>query len=122
MKNKSPFSADMETCEAPATQIWKLKGKMVSGQCCYDFLDSVRENIAGGQHYPVLDLSGISWVNSTGVGVIASIFNAAKDAGGALLLVKPNDRVQSILTVVNLWPVVSVFDSVDEALEHITAG
>lgn len=121
MKNKSPFSAEMEMNEVTGAQVWSLTGKMVTDSCCYDFLDSVRENISSGRHYPVLDMTDIAWVNSTGVGVIASIFNAAKEAGGAMLLVGPNQRVQSILTVVNLWPVVSVFDSVEKALEHLKA-
>lgn len=121
MMNKVPFSAEMESNDTAGIQIWKLKGKMVTGNYCYDFLESVRENISGGRPYPILDLDGISWVNSTGVGVIASIFNAAKDAGGEMYLVKPNDRIRAILTVINLWPVVTVFDSVENALEHLSS-
>ena len=121
MSSKTPFTAEMDTSDIEDTQIWRLKGKMMTGSCCYDFLDSVRENIASGRNHPVIDLTGITWVNSTGVGVLASIFNAARDAGGAMHLVKPNERVQAILKVVNLWPVVSVFDSVAEALEHLKA-
>jgi anti-sigma B factor antagonist len=121
MTNKSPFSAEMEINDVAGVQIWNMTGKMVSGSCCYEFLDSVRENVAKGQNYPILDMTGISWVNSTGVGVIASIFNAARDAGGAMLLVGPNQRVESILTVVNLWPLVTVFDTLEKALEHLKA-
>ncbi|MEN8006310.1 MAG: STAS domain-containing protein [Candidatus Krumholzibacteriota bacterium] len=119
MKNKPQFSAEMELDAEVNAQIWRLAGKMVTGSCCYDFLDSVRENIANGQINAILDMTDISWTNSTGVGVLASIFNAAGDAGGAMVLVGANQRVEATLKIVNLWPVVATFDSLAEALEHL---
>jgi len=119
MSAKSQFTAELKTSTEPSAQIWRLSGKMVGGTCCYDFLETVRENISKGQNHPILDLSAVSLANSTGLGVLASIYNAAKDAGGAMLLVGVNDRIQSVLKVINLWFVISAFDSLDEALAHL---
>ena len=119
MNAKTPFTAELMTGTVPSAQIWRLSGKMVGGSCCYEFLETVRDNISQGQHNPILDLSAVSLANSTGLGVLASIFNASKDAGGAMLLVGVNDRIQSVLKVINLWFVISAFDSLDEALAHL---
>ena len=119
MSTKSPFTAELMTSTVPSSQIWRLSGKMVGGSCCYEFLETVRDNISQGQNHPILDLSAVSLANSTGLGVLASIFNAAKDAGGAMLLVGVNKRIQSVLKVINLWFVISAFDSLDEALAHL---
>ncbi len=119
MTTKSPFTAEMMTSTETSSQIWRLSGKMVGETCCYDFLETVRDNISKGQNHPILDLSAVSLANSTGLGVLASIFTASKDAGGAMLLVGVNDRIQSVLKVINLWFVISAFDSLDEALAHL---
>ena len=66
-----------------------------------------------------LNLSKVKLANSTGVGVLASIFSAARDAGGSLSLVDVNDRVRAVLTVINLWTMVSSFDSEEEAVQQL---
>jgi anti-anti-sigma factor len=119
MNAKTPFTAELMTSTVPSAQIWRLSGKMVGGSCCYEFLETVRDNISQDQNHPILDMSAVSLANSTGLGVLASIFNAAKDAGGAMFLVGVNDRIQSVLKVINLWFVISAFDSLDEALAHL---
>ncbi len=122
MNNKSPFSAELKIDPESNAQIWRLSGKMVGGSCCYEFLETVRDNIKKGQSHPILDLSGVTLANSTGLGVLASIFTAAKDAGGAMLLVGVNDRIQSVLKVIHLWYVISAFDSMEDALAHLAQG
>jgi anti-anti-sigma factor len=112
----------MSTDDHAHAQIWRLTGKMMGGGCCYEFLETVRENIQKGQNQPILDLKEVSLANSTGLGVLASIFTSAKDAGGALHLVAVNDRVESVLKVINLWYVVSTCDTVEEALAKIDQG
>ncbi len=119
MNTKSPFSAEMITGTDSNAQIWKLTGKMVGGSCCYEFLETVRDNVGKGQTHPILDLTDVTLANSTGLGVIASIFTASKDAGGAMLLVGVNARIQSVLKVINLWYVISAFDSREDALAHL---
>ncbi len=119
MSTKPPFSAEAIDADQPNVQIWRLKGKMMGGTCCYDFLGTVRDNVEKGQIQPILDMTQVRFANSTGVGVLASIFTAAKDAGGAIHLVGVNDRVQSVLKVINLWYVVSTFETMDEALASL---
>jgi anti-anti-sigma factor len=122
MNTKSPFSAEMITSTDSKTQIWQLSGKMVGGSCCYDFLEIVRDNVKKGQIHPVLDLTDVTLANSTGLGVLASIFTAAKDAGGIMLLVGVNGRIESVLKVINLWFAITTFDTRDEALAHLAKG
>ena len=122
MSTKPPFSAEMIHTDEPKVQIWRLSGKMMGGNCCYQFLDTVRENVDKGEIHPILDMKDVRFANSTGVGVLASIFTSSKDADGAMHLVGVNDRVQSVLKVINLWYVVSTHDSQEDALAKIAAG
>ena len=122
MSIKPLFAAlkDPEDATAPGNaQIWRLTGKMVGDQACFDFLESARSDIKRGKVHSILDLSRVTFANSTGVGVLASVFSAASEAGGSLILVGVNQRVRSVLTVINLWPVVTSCDTVDEAVKHL---
>ncbi len=119
MSNKPPFTADLESDSVLHAQVWRLAGKMVGGNCCYEFLDTVRNNVGKGQINPILDMTGVAWANSTGVGVLASIYNSANDAGGALILVGTTERVSSVLKVINLWPMVTHVDTLEEARNHL---
>jgi anti-anti-sigma factor len=119
MIGKPTFSAEMDKVHESPAQVWRLSGKMVGGTCCYDFLETVRDNVAKGQIHPILDMRAVKLANSTGVGVLASIFSAARDAGGSLSLVGVNDRVRSVLKIINLWCMVATFDSETEALDQL---
>jgi anti-sigma B factor antagonist len=122
MTTKPPLSAEAVAADQPNIQIWRLKGKMMGSTCCYDFLEAVRDNIENGQIQAILDMSDVRFANSTGVGVLASIFTAAKDADGVMHLVGVNERVQSVLKVINLWYVVSTHETMDGALASIAEG
>ncbi len=119
MSKKPSFSVELRDTDQPNVQVWILEGKMMGGSSCYDFLDSVRDNVEEGQIYPVLDMTKVRFANSTSVGVLASIFTAAKDAGGAIHLVGVNGRVESILKVIKLWYLVLVHDTMAEAMASI---
>lgn len=119
MSSKLPFTAELMNDPRPDTQIWSLRGKMTGCTGCYDFLETVRDDVGRGKIYPILDMTGVSWANSTAVGVLASIYNAANDAQGSMILVGVSERVVSILKVVNLWPMVTSFDSLEEARDHL---
>ena len=40
-------------------------------------------------------------------------------AGGGMILVGVTDRVRSVLKVINLWCMVTTFDSLEEAMNHL---
>ncbi len=121
MSTKPSFSAEMRDTDQPNVQIWILGGKMMGGSNCYEFLDIVRDNVEEGQIHPILDMTKVRFANSTGVGVLASVFTAAKDANGAMHLVGVNGRVESILKVIKLWYVVFVHDTIEEAMANNAA-
>lgn len=68
----------------------------------------------------VLDLAGVKYINSSGLGLLVSFLASLKKHGGDLCLVGMNDRVESILIVTRLIRVFRFYKSVDRALSSFS--
>jgi anti-anti-sigma factor len=72
--------------------------------------------IEGGQPKVVLDLSGVSLVDSAGLTALLRVHRLATAHQGWLRLVKPRPRVRRVIQTANVARLISVHESVDEAL------
>ena len=64
----------------------------------------------------VLDLSAVSYIDSATIGCIMDIYRLAKDQGGALHLLAPQARVETMLSMAGVHKIVPIFREEDEAL------
>jgi anti-sigma B factor antagonist len=64
----------------------------------------------------VVDLSEVSFVDSTGLGVLVSGLKRFREGGGDLLLVVVQPQIMKVLEITGLTTVFSVHTSVDEAV------
>ncbi|MBM0275422.1 STAS domain-containing protein [Micromonospora tarensis] len=69
---------------------------------------------AGDQHV-VLDLAGVGFMDSSGLGALVVMFKAMRDVGGRLSLAAVRPAVHSVLTVTSVDRVIPVYDSVQAA-------
>jgi len=65
----------------------------------------------------VLDLSGVSSMDSAGIGELALLQTWAQERGAELKCAGPNEVVQVLLSLTNLDSVLEVHSSVEAALE-----
>ncbi|MEV5601430.1 STAS domain-containing protein [Streptomyces sp. NPDC052299] len=92
---------------------------------------SVHEVVAVGRHDVVLDLSGVQFCDSSGVGVLIALRRLMRSCGGRLRLILPArgaeegshvNRVLAALGVRRLFDVFPDWDAaVDEKAEPLTA-
>lgn len=71
----------------------------------------------GGQKL-VVDLSQVSFIDSSGLGALLSGFKSANLRSGSLVLAGLQSRVQSMFELTRLHRVFEIFSSVDDALAH----
>jgi anti-sigma B factor antagonist len=64
----------------------------------------------------VVDLSGVSFIDSTALGVLVGAYRRQEEAGGTLRLVVTEPRILKVLEITALTSVFPVFASVDEAV------
>jgi anti-sigma B factor antagonist len=67
----------------------------------------------------VFDLTHVTFMDSTALGVLISARNRARDGGGSVSLVRPPDLVRRILAGTQLQRSFAVFGSVEQALAAV---
>jgi anti-sigma B factor antagonist len=63
----------------------------------------------------VLDIAGLDYVDSSGVGMLVSCLTNVKKAGGELKVAGANPRIRRIFSMTGVESVLPMFDSVDAA-------
>jgi anti-sigma B factor antagonist len=71
--------------------------------------------VAEGKPRIAVNLEGVEFMDSTGIGVLISGLKRCREAGGDLTLVAPREPVRKVLSITGLDRVFSIHDSVDRA-------
>jgi anti-sigma B factor antagonist len=69
-----------------------------------------------GRHRIVVDMDGVEFLDSTGLGVLVGGLRRVRHHGGALRLVCGQDRIVKIFRITGLDKVFDLYDSVDAAV------
>lgn len=104
-----------------ATIILELKGRLVLGEESGLLRDTVREIITSDKPSTViLDISGMRYIDSAGVGELVTAFTNVKRVFGiSLFLCHPLVRVQDLLQITKLITVFNIAVSVEEVLSGV---
>ncbi|MCY3578383.1 MAG: STAS domain-containing protein [bacterium] len=73
--------------------------------------------ITGGAQNVVIDLSGVDFIDSTGLGVLMGAAKRVRSAGGDIRLVMVGSRLADLIELTRLDRVLDVFDSIAAATE-----
>ncbi|MDQ5841014.1 MAG: STAS domain-containing protein [Chloroflexota bacterium] len=74
------------------------------------------EHISEGRHQLVVDLEGVTFMDSTALGVLVGRLKLVRVKGGTLRLTCSSERILKVFSITGLDKVFQIFPSVDEAL------
>jgi anti-anti-sigma factor len=114
MSKKPMIVFEASRDEARQAWIYQARGKFIGCEICYDFLEEARDNITEAMPHVVMELSGITMLNSTGIGVIASLYNTTKAVGGQVYVIGASDNVQRPISATHLWEFLKKGDSLKD--------
>ncbi len=97
--------------------VFRLRGTLMGGPDSQVLEDALAETLEEGLSNVLVDMSDISWVNSTGLGILIAGHRKVTAEGGALKLLHVSKRIESILMVTKLN---TLFDSYDDEAEAIS--
>jgi len=83
--------------------------------------DKIQSLLQQGRKKIVLDLGGVSYVDSAGLGQLVQVYATTKNHGGALKLVNVTKRLKDLLVVSKLLTVFDTFDTEAEAVASFGA-
>lgn len=78
--------------------------------------ENIRKAVADGWTRLVIDLDGVPFVDSSGLGALISGLKAARVAGGDLRVSRPTEQPKYILHVSTLDRVLVAYATIDEAV------
>jgi anti-sigma B factor antagonist len=85
---------------------------------------SLREKVKGllpQSHNIVLNLGGVSYIDSGGLGTLVGLYTSARGAGGDIKLANLTQRVNDQLQITKLVTIFESFDSEEKAVNSFRA-
>ena len=105
--------------QGPVTVI-SLQGNVMGGPDATTLNSQIHQLIDGGKKQVVLDLGGVEFMNSSGLGMLIGGASTLKNAGGRLKLAKASDKILALIRITRLTPVFEHYESVKTAVASFT--
>jgi anti-sigma B factor antagonist len=102
--------------QAGDVTILDLEGKITIGEGSVSLRSAVRRLIEEGKQKILLNLSGVGYVDSSGIGELVSSYTTINREGGQLKLLKLTQKIRDLLTITKLLTVFDTYDDESEAL------
>jgi anti-sigma B factor antagonist len=107
---------DMTTRElSPGITAISLRGRLVLGNLLTDVEHAIREMIGQGARKLVLDFSGLEFIDSAGIGMLAVCFGIVERESGRVTIAGATGRVKELLELTHLDHVAAIYPDVASA-------
>ena len=107
----------IDTRQDRGVTILDLKGKLTIGAGEVLLRDAVQQVVNAGQTKVLINLAGVTIVDSSGVGELVSAYTAVSNRGGRLKLVNLPAKLNELLHVTQLVTVFELYDNETEAID-----
>ena len=97
--------------------ILSVVGKITLGDASQALRGRVDQLVSEGQSQILLNLAGVPFIDSAGLGTLTVGFTRARSAGGALKIAAPQARVSDALQVTRLTRLFTLYATEHEALD-----
>jgi anti-sigma B factor antagonist len=94
-----------------------LKGKMTLGEGDELLKDKINSLLAAGKKKLLLNLEGVPYIDSAGLGEVVRTSTTVSRQGGSLKLLNLTKRIEDLLSITKLLTVFDTFDSEAEAIK-----
>lgn len=93
-----------------------LIGKITIGDGSVQLREAVSKLLDAGRNRIVLNLSGVSYVDSSGIGELVSSLTTTKNTGGKLKLLNPPKKIKDLLMITKLLTVFEIHEDEGTAI------
>ena len=115
------MALQMTTHSVTDTRIVKCNGRIALGDESADFTNKVKELLTECKQI-VLDLGGVTYIDSIGLGVLVGLLISAQKDGGDIKLANLQPRLIDVLGVTKLMTVFETFDRAEDAVRSFNPG
>jgi anti-sigma B factor antagonist len=108
--------------EVEGIVVLDLNGKLTGGPDAETFREVFKSLVDQDKKKIAVNLEKVSWINSTGLGILISGYTSVRRAGGDLVVMHASDRIESILYVTKLNLLFKSFENEEEAVTALSAA
>ncbi len=94
----------------------ELKGNVMGGPDATTLNEQLHKLIEAGKNKVIIDLKGVKFMNSSGLGMLIGGLTTMKNAGGELKIANASEKIESLLIITKLITVFEHHDSVKKAV------
>ena len=115
--SSSGFVFDMK--QQGGVRLISLSGRLMQREQAEVLVAEFNALLDSGETLMLLDLSGLEFVNSSGLSLIIGMLTRTRNAGGELAICGVSSKVRELLIMTRLDSVFKIHGSVEDAIEHL---
>jgi len=93
-----------------------MSGKITIGEGSVALRTAIRRLLEEGKKKILLNLAGVGYIDSSGIGELVSSYTAINNAQGQLKLLSLTEKLRDLLAITKLLTVFDTYESEEEAL------
>ena len=97
--------------------ILTLKGKLMGYPETDELHGEMKSFLGQKVDKIVIDLNGVSWINSMGIGALMRCLTTIRNAEGDLRLARMSEKARSVFVISQLISIYKIYETVEEAIE-----
>ena len=109
---------DIRERQAGDVTVLDMSGRITIGEGSVALRSAIRRLLEEGKKKILLNLAGVGYIDSSGIGELVSSFTAINKDGGQMKLLSLTQKLRDLLTITKL---LTVFDSYDTEAEALAA-
>jgi anti-sigma B factor antagonist len=99
-----------------------LAGRITLGEGSGLVRSTIKDLVTAGQKNILVNLKEVTYIDSAGLGELVGSYASVTNAGGAIKLLHPQNKVHDLLQVTKLYTVFVAFDDENEALRSFAGA
>ena len=99
-----------------------LKGKMTLGEGDELLKDKINSLLAAGKKKLLLNLEGVPYIDSAGLGEVVRTYTTVSRQGGSLKLLSLTKRITDLLAITKLLTVFETYDNEADAVRSFSSS
>ncbi len=96
-----------------------ISGEMLDRFNTLNLRQKMDEAFADGKRFWIINLNGLSYLNSEGLGILVSIFTKARNLGGEVVICNVSDELKKLFIMTKLNKIFKIENNEDSALDFL---
>jgi anti-sigma B factor antagonist len=105
--------------EQQGINVFHLQGDIIDKVEANAFIEELNKIVAAGKNKFVLELSGVKYMNSSGLNILVNVLTKARNAGGDVVVCNLSKKVSDLLVITKLDSIFHILPTEQEAIKKL---